>query len=99
MGNYYQNELYATEYEDVDALVKQLYNSIKRDDIPDPILAPKAARNGGKKDIIVLQKWAFNSWCNGEATTGWLHVGAKWGNVMHPPLSAFKMNLLAMRGE
>ena len=56
MGNCHEDHLYVTEYDnkDVDSLVKQVYNSISRSELPDPFFAPKAIRNGGKADLNEL---------------------------------------------
>ena len=99
MGNVYNDHLYVSDWEDVDSLCKQTYNNVSRKQLPDPLFAPKHMRNGGKQDILAFQQWAFNSWCNGKVVMGWIHCGAKWGLMMWPPLSAFKKNVMVMRGE
>ena len=102
MGNFFESHLYPSDYEDkaIDAMVKKTYNTMDRSLLPDPFLAPKSVRSGGKPGITALYEWAFQQWCEGKITvTGWLHCGANWGEVIWPPPSAYKANIKAIRSE
>ena len=78
-GNAKEKHVYSKDWEDLQPIVRKVYNAVDRSKIPHPMYAPK--KMGGKADLQELQIWCLRQYAIGQTPPGWLHSGKGWGAI------------------
>ena len=96
-GNAKEKHVYSKDWEDLQPIVRKVYNAVDRSKIPNPMYAPK--KMGGKADLQEFKIWCLRQYASGQTPPDWLHTGKGWGTILFPTHAMIRPNVDAMLGK